>query len=135
MLFRSGIIDNTTLLENRSEMITQQLDKWVNNKGYLIQGITINTLSSDLGINKTYLSSYINNELNITFREWVNNLRIEYAKIIMLNNPNKINDEIAEMSGYASRSHFIRVFTDVVGETPSNWKKNNINGFANSTNS
>ena len=95
------------------------------NERYLQQGLSINILSSDLNINKTYLSSYINGEYRMSFREWTNTLRIEYAKNIMIKKPNMIIDEIAEITGYSSRSHFTKVFSEIVGESPSLWKNKN----------
>ena len=121
-----NIDENKQLLGNQTEQIIEQLNQWIENKGYIIQGLTINTLSLELRINKTYLSAHINNKYKMTFREWINSLRIEYAKEIMTEDPTRINDEIAKLAGYTSRTHFIKVFTDLEGQSPSNWKNNNI---------
>ncbi|MGL5682181.1 MAG: helix-turn-helix domain-containing protein [Marinifilaceae bacterium] len=118
-----------TLTIEQKNNIDKHLKEWIEKGGYLEQGVTINALSVTVGINKTYLSRFINTELNTTFRDWINIQRIKYAQEIMLESPHKVNDEIAEMTGYTSRSHFIKVFTSISGQPPATWKSNQLNAL------
>ena len=47
---------------------------------YLNPRLTINLLAERLGTNRTYLSAYINQQLNVSFFEYVNRDRVVYAK-------------------------------------------------------
>lgn len=50
-------------------------------------GITIQDLSREIGINRTYLSNYINETYQTNFNGWINDLRIEEAKQKSCNPP------------------------------------------------
>lgn len=96
-------------------------------KGYLIQGLTIKELAETLHTNRTYLSVYINTSLNTTFRDWITQLRIDYAKQRMANHPDQKITEIAEASGFLSQSHFMKTFKDKEGCSPAKWRKTKNN--------
>ncbi|MGM9803801.1 MAG: helix-turn-helix domain-containing protein [Muribaculaceae bacterium] len=103
--------------------IAQHIDEWINNQGYLKQGLTLNELSTTLHTNRTYLSAYINNVLHMSFRDWISDLRIEHAKQMMTQNPQMKIQEVSDSSGFLSLSHFSRTFSDKEGCTPARWRK------------
>jgi AraC-like DNA-binding protein len=45
-----------------------------------------------------------------TFREWINQLRIEEAKNLLRQYPDKTINEIAQLTGFSDKSNFIRLF-------------------------
>lgn len=92
---------------------------------YLNPKLTINEVSIAIGTNRTYLSAYFNNEMNITFYDYINNLRIEKAsKKLLSAYPYTMNiDEIAERSGFNSTSTFRRAFLKNTGMTPLQYRK------------
>lgn len=45
----------------KNEIIKDRLEEWVENKGFLNSRFTIIELCKIIGINRTYLSNYINN--------------------------------------------------------------------------
>ena len=57
-----------------------------------------------------------------TFTEFVSRTRIEKAKNLLLN-PNLRISEIAYEVGFQSLTHFNRVFKNVVGESPTNYRE------------
>lgn len=59
------------------------------------------------------------------FREYVVYLRIERAKLLLLNTSLSVN-VIAEMCGYESASYFIKSFKAVTGMTPGQYQKENL---------
>lgn len=107
--------------------IADNIKKWIENEGYLIQGLTIKELAETLHTNRTYLSVYINTSLNTTFRDWITQLRIDYAKQRMANHPDQKITEIAEASGFLSQSHFMKTFKDKEGCSPAKWRKTKNN--------
>jgi AraC-like DNA-binding protein len=50
----------------------------------------------------------LNEEKGMTFKEYINRLRIEYAEQLMERNPSLTKNEIATMSGYNTLSSFYR---------------------------
>lgn len=110
-----------------SEM-EQRLKEWVDCGGYRSPGITLNDLAVLLGTNRTYLSEYISNTYQLTFRNWISYLRVEYAKRMMTLQPQLKIRELSEQSGFLSESHFIRIFSEKEGSSPARWRKQNVEG-------
>lgn len=67
--------------------IKEKITIWVEHKGYLQLGVTIQNLSREIGINRTYLSNYINETYQSNFNGWLNDLRIEEAKQKIISSP------------------------------------------------
>ena len=104
----------------------ERVDNWIKTDGYVQQGLTIKELSEILHTNRTYLSAYIKTTYKMTFREWITDLRLEYAKNILKEHPEINIQKLAESSGFLSRSNFIKSFTEKEGCTPGKWKKANL---------
>lgn len=100
-----------------------RLTGWIAADGYLRPGLTIRELADTLHTNRTYLSEYIKATGNGSFRDWITDLRMEYAKRHMLRHPELNITEIAEAAGFVSPSHFTRMFKAREGASPSNWRK------------
>ena len=64
----------------KNEIIKDRLEEWVESKGFLNSRFTIIELCKIIGINRTYLSNYINNTYGLNFNLWINHLRNEEAK-------------------------------------------------------
>ncbi len=113
----------TNLSDELYNQIKAELDKWVDRKEYNKSNVTIISVSSDIGTNRTYLSSYINSTYNCSFKVWIRNLRIEEAKRLLLCNDNSYTVEsIALKTGFASQTSFIHVFRNTEGLPPAAWK-------------
>lgn len=63
-----------------------------------------------LGSNRNYVYQAVNIEMGMSFNEYVNRMRIDYAAQLMSRHPNKSLSEIAEQSGFSSNSSFYRNF-------------------------
>lgn len=107
--------------------IRQKTDRWISENRYAKTGISIKDLADEIGTNRTYMSNYIKTTYNTSFREWISNLRIEYAKRLMSENRDMTVSEISEMAGFSSLSHFTRTFAEKEKCTPAKWKKTNTN--------
>ena len=103
--------------------IARRIKEWIEAEGYCKQGITLNELSQLLCTNRTYLSAYIHKVYQVSLRDWITNLRIEYAKRTMRQQPLLKIQEISEQSGFLSLSHFIRIFSEKEGCSPARWRK------------
>ena len=131
----TGIItdnEDPTVRECRNDVpeyhsdIAPRLDAWVAEEAYLTPGITLNDLSSRICTNRTYLSEYINSVYHKPFRDWITDLRIEYAKRLMKEEPQLQIQEVSLMSGFLSLSHFSRTFSAKEGCSPARWRRANL---------
>jgi len=92
-------------------------------KYFLKEGITLEETAQLLKIGRTTLSGLINSEEKVNFNTWINQLRIEEAKKLFLENPDFSIVRIAEMTGFSEHSNFSRQFKHIIGESPSIWRK------------
>ena len=89
---------------------------------FLEPRLTIGDLAGRMHTNESYLSRTLNQGLEMNFNRFINLLRIDHAKEMMLQgNLNLL--EISEASGFNSKATFNRVFRDLTGATPSQFKK------------
>ena len=103
--------------------IAEKIKEWVGKDGYVRPGLTIKELSDILHTNRTYLSEYIKTAYNMSFRDWITGLRMEYAKRLLVQYQALTVADVAEKSGFQSPSHFIRLFKENAGCTPVKWRK------------
>lgn len=92
---------------------------------FLEPDLTRETLCLRLSIGRTYLSLYLHSR-GLTFYQYINTLRVEYAIKLMNENPEMSVRKISELSGFRSQTTFRKVFQEVMGCLPSelNSKKN-----------
>lgn len=103
--------------------IAKNLTGWIGSNGFTRPGFTIEELSEIVGTNRTYLANYIKTTYHVSFREWVAGLRIEYAKQLLTEHPEKTVAEISETSGFLSLSYFTKIFTEKENCSPARWRK------------
>lgn len=86
--------------------------------------LQISDVALRVGSNRTYVSNYLNRELNLSFSDYINKYRIDYAKSLMSikNNPLTIL-EVSEQSGFANEVSFYRNFKKFTGTSPKKWHK------------
>lgn len=86
---------------------------------YRDKDLTLVKLAQLIGTNRSYLSNYINQELNTNFNDLINEKRVNYAQILLVQEDKKVY-EICELSGFNSTSSFYRAFKKFTGYTPGN---------------
>lgn len=105
------------------------VDEWVKDKKYLGHEVGIEILGRDLGINRTYISNYINDTYNCNFNTWLHRMRVEDAKRIITEKPELSMEQVAIMTGYNDQAHFSKQFKYVMGISPMKWKKEQMTKF------
>lgn len=126
-----SVADNVTDEQNARPQLVMSHDQeaalergikeWIDKEGYTVGGLNIADVARATATNRTYLSAYINTHYQMTFREWVNMLRLDYAKRLMIDNPELPVTEVARLAGYLSLSYFTKTFKDAEGVTPGKW--------------
>ncbi len=104
--------------------IAQNIAEWIDGKGYCKPGLTLQDVSQQIHTNRTYLSEYINTVYHQSFRDWIADLRIEYAKRLMQEQPQRKMLEVSEASGFLSLSHFTKTFSERENCSPARWCRN-----------
>lgn len=115
------ISSTTRISKQQEEMLKSNIQKWIDDKEFTNGGLTIEDIARQTASNRTYVSHFVNTHYGMSFREWINYLRLQYAKDIMLKSPDKSVVEIAIESGYLSTSYFSRIFKETEGLTPGRW--------------
>ncbi len=105
------------------EQLVDRLERWVVEKRFIIPSITLGELASEINTNRTYLSSYINTQKKMNFNTWINYLRIEEAKSILLQYPELSVGDVARKVGYSEQGNFTRHFSKFEGISPLAWRK------------
>lgn len=115
------ISSTTRISKQQEEMLKSNIQKWIDDKEFTKGGLTIEDIARQTASNRTYVSHFVNTHYGMSFREWINYLRLQYAKDIMLKSPDKSVADIALESGYLSTSFFSRIFKETEGLTPGRW--------------
>jgi len=88
---------------------------------FLTPGLSIQDVVDKLGTNRTYLSNYLNKELRLSFYEFINEQRLDYAAMLLAST--KINiEQIIFECGFQSKTTFHRVFAQKFGCTPKQYR-------------
>jgi AraC-like DNA-binding protein len=98
-------------------------DQIIADKYYLKSGVTIEDMAQYLKIGRTTLSTFINNHEGMNFNLWINSLRVEEAKNLLIDYPHYNLTQIAELIGYSEPSNFSRHFKLITKESPSVWRQ------------
>ncbi len=106
------------LLEKYRERIRSE--QW-----FLEPNVKILYVARKLGVPANQLSELINNAAGVNFNEFINQFRIEYARTMLLAEPNKSVLDIAYASGFNSKSAFYKQFTAATATTPAQFRRNN----------
>ena len=125
---KQEVFDATMVKEVHSEPETIS-PAWVDRLNYLLEVEHIYTktdldlveLSKQVGVNRTYLSRHINQNLHTTFYEYINEYRIKEACKLLKSSDESI-ETIVQKSGFGSRQTLLRYFTKKYGMSPSDWR-------------
>lgn len=112
------------LLEQKNEIqspIIRKMLTFVNNN--LHEDISLKRIGNELNFSSNYLGHIFRKEIGISFSEYIKKLRIDTAKK-MLEGSTKTISEIAVDVGFIDANYFYRVFRNVNGCTPSDYRNN-----------
>ncbi len=116
--------DNTTALQdslpepqtaeekkNSIDKLKEEIERVIEQEQmFLQQDLKINDVAMRLNTNRDYIYQAINVRMGLSFSEYINRLRINYAIQLMEKNPEMTSVDIAFRSGFSSRASFYRNF-------------------------
>lgn len=97
-------------------------------KSYIMENFSQNDLdlpqvADAIGCNPSYLSRLMKQEIGLSFKEFLTNLRIQRS-IELMKNPETTLNQIAEYIGYSNQHYFSTAFKNVMGMSPTEYRKN-----------
>lgn len=87
-------------------------------KLYLYPNLKVSDLARLLNSNRNYIYNAINVEMGISFSDYINSQRIDYASQLLEANPKLSINDVMFKSGFTSTSAFYRNFKKFKGITP-----------------
>ena len=112
------VIESTRLVAG----LSSKVDRWIASGAYCHKGITMTHVAEQLGTNRTYLSRYINSYYGCNFNTWLNRLRIDEAKRLLVDSPTLSMEQVSRQLGFTSKSQFMSAFKAQEGFTPGQWR-------------
>lgn len=109
------------LRKNASTGILREIEKEIREN--YADNLTLRELSKKYFINSSYLGQIFRKKYGQSFKDYLNNQRINEAGKQLLNTDKKIN-QIAEDVGYRDTDYFIGKFIELKGCSPSRFRKN-----------
>lgn len=103
---------------------TSKVIYYIQSNNRFTQKITLEEIANYVGYSKYYTSTTFHKKFSITIQDFIINLRVEYAKKLLLESNFSIA-EIVNQSGFISVSNFYSSFTKLTGCTPLKFKKLN----------
>lgn len=85
-------------------------------------GITLNEIATKLNMTPEYIGTLFYKEMGIHFSTYMKKYRVEKAKVMLLNTQLK-QYEIAERTGFSNAKYFSRVFKEVTGKLPAEYRR------------
>ncbi|CAM1341981.1 helix-turn-helix domain-containing protein [Tenacibaculum amylolyticum] len=121
-----GLIKQEKVLHNNSKKFNHIETYILDNRRFLDNLLSLETLATELQMSSSQLSKLINEQSDQNFNYLINGYRIAYSKELLLdeNYANYTITSIALESGFNSKSTFYYAFKKHTGITPTEFKKN-----------
>ncbi|MDT8717266.1 helix-turn-helix domain-containing protein [Clostridium sp. 19966] len=110
----------TDLKQYKSKGVLLEVKDYIENN--FQKDLRLKSLSEHFYINPIYLGQIFKKNFGMSFNDYLNNIRVEKAKELLLNTDKKICD-IAENVGYKDTNYFISRFEKITHTTPTEYKK------------
>ena len=104
--------------------ITRKVDEWMWTTMSIPcdNSITLDRIADGIGIERTALQDYLQNQQHLTFKAWISTIRISHCKEL-LDTTDYTLSEISYMCGYADLPSMSKAFKRRYGMSPSRYKK------------
>ena len=110
--------DNQTVNSKYRDIILKKFEENYSNVSF-----NLNSLADNMNLSSGYLSSLFKSLFGIPFQDYLNNIRMEKAKLLLLTTELK-NYEISDQIGFDNVYYFNSKFKKTFGVTPKEFKKN-----------
>lgn len=121
------IILETALVRKQERPLVERIEEVVTKQQlYLRHNLKVSDVAKELGTNRLYVSTAINEEMGISFSDYINKKRVNHAIHLMRTNTQMTMYEIADLSGFSSDKSFYRNFKNITGKSPKEIRETDV---------
>ena len=104
-------------------LLKLKVERYIEKKPYLSPEFNLSMMSAETDIPVHHLSYYFNEQLEVNFNTWKNDLKIAYVIDLIQHGSGEILtlDALAKQAGFGSRTSFFNSFKQKMGVTPSEY--------------
>ena len=89
---------------------------------YMDWDISNEKLAAQAGISEVYMRQLFRQQMGTSPKQYILELRIQRAKMMLWEGGMAVKD-VAEACGFVSSNHFCRVFREMTGQTPGEYRR------------
>ena len=116
-----------------SELLMRRIDALMQEQRLFTNpSLKLQDIAEVLHSNTKYVSQAINTQKGLSFSQYLNQLRIDYAKQLIADETEEKMVVIASKAGYSSETSFFRNFKLLTGMTPTEWRSAELQKIDNS---
>jgi len=108
------------LVDSKHKNIIRKAVDYINL--YYARELTLGEVADYVGYSHSHFSKVFKEEMNTSFRTYLNQVRVEKSKYFLLSGLSTIS-EICALCGFEDQSYYCKVFKKVVGTTPDRFRK------------
>lgn len=116
----SSAVPSKIMSETEGARMQQVMDYAMN---HFREPISLDEIAQQVNMTRNSFCRYFKQRTNKSFFQFLNEIRLEHASMLLRKNGEQSIDEIAERSGFRNISHFNRQFKSYRGMTPKEWRK------------
>ena len=120
----------TATIEETDALMNQIATALREQKLFASPDLTIQDLATAVHSNRTYVSQCINRRTGLSFSQYIARYRVEYARQILrdpcYNSDREVVADAIALSGFTSDQTFYRIFKELTGQTPLQYRHNNL---------
>lgn len=117
------VLDVNKLNNTYSPIVKKAIEYIINNYE---KDIALSVVAEKVNVSPQYLSKLFKEECHKGFTSYLNNVRIEQAKLMLVEGISLKN--LAQSSGFNNYTYFFTVFKEVTGMTPQQYEKSILKG-------
>ena len=85
------------------------------------ENISLDEIAAHVGLAPTYFSAVFKKEMNMSFKEYLDNIRFDHARNLILYSDSNMH-EVCSASGFSNYENFVRRFKERFGYSPREYK-------------
>ena len=111
-------------IEEEKDELFERLERLMKDRKLFLQAdLNRDQVAAELGTNKLYVSNALSQRTGLTFSEYLNRWRLEYAREILSDDPTIKVEAVALMCGFNSVRTFYRLFQRAYQLTPTEYRR------------
>ena len=110
--------------EAEYQRASQAVSHWLASEGHLNSNVTVAVAATAMHVPQRLLRAWYQREGFESYSDWLQYLRVEHAKKLLVEHQDWSIDIIAQQCGFSSRNYFHRIFLKLTGQTPAHYLDN-----------